>query len=158
MHSPACQLRLLFPLSKNTTLRSQRTDHRRTMADTVDEALATVYNDRKPCPPSPSPSPDANECTGAFIRLQYGLALSNRATLTHRTSDSKLHMYIHPNRTNPLQETGTRGFSRASHTQECHQYCTSSSPPTPGRITDVNSPPTRHFPNLSNSHTSTHST
>ncbi|KAG8221062.1 hypothetical protein J3R82DRAFT_2575 [Butyriboletus roseoflavus] len=46
-----------------TPQHSQRTDHRRTMADTVDEALATVCNDRKPCPPSPSPSPDANDCT-----------------------------------------------------------------------------------------------
>ncbi|KAH0836784.1 hypothetical protein J3R83DRAFT_8535 [Lanmaoa asiatica] len=33
------------------------------MADTVDDALVTVDNVRKPSPPPPSPSPDENECT-----------------------------------------------------------------------------------------------
>lgn len=133
--------------------RLQRTDHRRPMPDTVDEALVALGSDRKPSPPSPSPSPDANDSTGAFIRLQLGPALPNRPTVTYPAPIPN-----YPNRTNTLQETGTRGLSRACHTQDCHQRCTSFPRLTPWRIPDVNPPPTRSSFCFSDSHTSTRST
>lgn len=76
-----------------TPQRSQRTDHRHIMADSVDDA--SIDNDRKPCPPSPSPSPDANECTGAFIRLllyQTGQPLTHPVPISiHTVSTQNKH-------------------------------------------------------------------
>lgn len=142
----------VVPAFQELHTHSQRTDHRRTMIDTVDDALAVVHNDRKPSPPSPSPSPGANECTGTFIRLQHGLTLSDRPTFTYPASDSKLHHLSEQNTPSP-----GNGSERPLSSLRRPRL-----PPAlyvvPWHILDVNSPPTRSFLCFSISHTSTRST
>jgi len=150
----ACQLRLrLVPAFQEHHTRLQRTDHRRPMPDTVDEALVALDSDRKPSPPSPSPSPDANDSTGAFIRLQHGLALSDRPTVTYPASDSK------PSEQNKHSpgNGNERSLSSLPHPGLPPAPYVFLSPHSVAHL-DVNSPSTRSSLYFFNSHTSTHST